>query len=160
MSNNAPSFEDHRLQARGRRFAIVAARFNAEVVEALIAGARKMFAQHGAGNDSVEVFRCPGSLELPGLTRRVADSGRFAGIVCLGVVIRGDTIHFDLVAEHAAGGIARIAEEGKLAIGNCILACENQAQAEARAGGTMGNKGSEAAAVVLEIANLYQDIVP
>jgi 6,7-dimethyl-8-ribityllumazine synthase len=159
MSTNTPSYETHRLQASDRRFAIVAARFNAAVVDRLIEGARSTFRQHGADDSAVEVFRCPGSLELPGLARRVANTGRFAGIVCLGVVIRGDTIHFDLVAEHAAGGIARLAEEAKLAVGNCILACENQEQAEARAGGAMGNKGAEAAAVVLEIANLYQDIV-
>ncbi len=151
--------KDGRLaSATGLRFAIVAARFNAELTDRLVAGAEETLIGAGAAREAIETHRCPGSLEIPGLARRLADSGRFAGIIGLGVVIRGDTMHFELVAENAVRGLADLAAQGRVAIGNCILACETLEQAHDRAGGRLGNRGADAAEVVIELANQYARI--
>ena len=143
------------LSANGRRFAILAARFNDFVVDKLTDGARDALRRSGAADEDVELFRCPGAMELPGLARRVADSGRFDGIVCLGAVIRGATPHFDLVAGEAARGIGALAAEGKLAVAFGVLACDTIEQALERAGTKAGNRGFDAAMVAVEMADLY-----
>jgi 6,7-dimethyl-8-ribityllumazine synthase len=143
------------LSANGRRFAILAARFNDFVVDKLMDGARDALRRSGAADEDVEIFRCPGAMELPGLARWVADSGRFDGIVCLGAVIRGATPHFDLVAGEAARGIGALAAEGKLAVSFGVLACDTVEQALERAGTKAGNRGFDAAMVVVEMADLY-----
>ena len=102
-------------KTNGRRFALVAARFNDAIVGKLLDGARQALREAGAADGDVELFRCPGAMELPGLARRVADGGRFDGIVCLGAVIRGGTPHFDLVAGESARAIGALAAEGRLA---------------------------------------------
>ena len=144
-----------KLAAGGRRFAIVAARFNDDVVGKLIDGARAALRESGATDGDVELFRCPGAMELPGLARRVADTGNFDGIVCLGAVIRGATPHFDLVAGEAARGIGTLAAEGRVAVAFGVLACDTNEQAMDRAGGKEGNRGADAAMVAVEMADLY-----
>jgi 6,7-dimethyl-8-ribityllumazine synthase len=153
-----PKIHEGPLRADGRRFAIVASRFNEFMVDPLVKGALDALRRTGASEDEVEIFRCPGAFELPGLLRRVVDTGRFDGVVCLGVVIRGATPHFDLVVGEATGGIARVAAEGKVAIGNGLIACENMEQAIERAGSKAGNRGADAALVAVEMANLYASI--
>jgi 6,7-dimethyl-8-ribityllumazine synthase len=143
------------LSANGRRFAILAARFNDFVVDKLMDGARDALRRSGAADEDVEIFRCPGAMELPGLARRVADTGRFDGLICLGAVIRGATPHFDLVAGEAARGIGALAAEGKLAVAFGVLACDNVEQALERAGTKAGNRGFDAAMVAVEMADLY-----
>ena len=143
------------LSSAGKRFAIVASRFNDFMVDPLIEGAVDAFVRTGANASDLAIFRCPGAFEIAGITRRVADSGKFDGIVCLGVVIRGATPHFDLVVGQATAAVAAIAAEGKLAIGNGIVACENMEQAIERAGSKAGNRGFDAAMVVAEMAQLY-----
>jgi 6,7-dimethyl-8-ribityllumazine synthase len=143
------------LSSTGKRFAIVASRFNDFMVDPLIEGAVDAFVRTGAKPGDLEIFRCPGAFEIAGITRRIADSGKFDGIVCLGVVIRGATPHFDLVVGQATAAVAAIAAEGKLAIGNGIVACENMEQAIERAGSKAGNRGFDAAMVVAEMAQLY-----
>src|SRR5262249_12000135 len=93
------------LSGNGRRVAIVAARFNDFIVEKLIDGARAALRRAGAAHDDIELYRCPGAMEIPGLARKVADTGKFDGLVCLGAVIRGATPHFDLVVREAAAGV-------------------------------------------------------
>jgi 6,7-dimethyl-8-ribityllumazine synthase len=139
----------------GRRFAVVASRFNEFIVGKLIAGALDALRRSGAGDDDVEVFRCPGAFEIPGLARRALASGRFDGLVCLGAVIRGDTPHFDLVVGQAAAGIAAIAAEARVAVGMGVLACNTLEQAVERAGSKSGNRGYDAALVAIEMASLY-----
>src|SRR4029079_19036102 len=95
-----------------------------------------------------------GAFEIPAVLRQVADTGRFAGAVCLGVVIRGATPHFDLVVGECTSGVARIAAEGKLAVGYGVLACENMEQAIERSGSKAGNRGFDAAMVAIEMPNL------
>lgn len=143
------------LSSAGRRFAIVASRFNDFMVDRLIDGAVDALVRTGARETDLEIFRCPGAFEIAGIARRVADGGRFDGIVCLGVVIRGATPHFDLVVGQATAAIAQIAAEGKVAVGNGIVACENMEQAIERAGSKAGNRGFDAAMVAVEVAQLY-----
>jgi 6,7-dimethyl-8-ribityllumazine synthase len=149
-----PTTHEGSLRADGKRFAIVAARFNDFMVDKLVEGAVGALRRSGAADDDVEVFRCPGAFEIPALLRQVVDCGRFAGVVCLGVVIRGATPHFDLVVGECTSGVARIAAEGKVAVGFGVLACESIEQAIERSGSKAGNKGADAALVAVEMANL------
>ncbi|HEY7371546.1 MAG TPA: 6,7-dimethyl-8-ribityllumazine synthase [Polyangia bacterium] len=146
------------LSANGRRFAIVAARFNDFIVEKLIDGAQAALRRAGAGEEDVELYRCPGAMEVPGLARKVADTGKFDGIVCLGAVIRGATPHFDLVVREAAAGVGTLAAEGKIAVAFGVLACDTIEQAVERAGAKAGNRGADAAMVAVEMADLYARI--
>jgi 6,7-dimethyl-8-ribityllumazine synthase len=143
--------------AAGKTFAIVASRFNDLIVDKLVKGARLTLLAAGAAADDLATYRCPGALELPGVVRRLVDSGRFAGVVVLGCVIRGETAHFELVVGEATRGVGAIAAEGKCAIANGVLACENMEQAIARAGGE-GNRGAEAATVAVEMTRVYDRI--
>ena len=143
-------------RAASRRFALVAARFNDDIVARLVAGARQALREAGAADGDVELYRCPGAMELAGLARRLADTGRFAGIVCLGAVIRGGTPHFDYVAGEAARGIGALAAEGRLAVAFGVLTCDTREQALERAGDTKEtNRGHDAAMVAVEMADLY-----
>ena len=144
------------LKTNGRKFALVAARFNAEIVDRLIAGAREALREAGAADEDIELFRCPGAMELAGLARRVAETNRFDGIACLGAVIRGGTPHFDLVAGEAARGIGALSAEGRIPVAFGVLACDTLEQALERSGeDKTENRGYDAAAVVIEMADLY-----
>lgn len=136
------------------RFALVAARFNAFVVEHLIAGARDGLLRHGVAEGAIDVVYVPGSLEIPLVVKRLAASGRYAAIVCLGAVIRGETSHYDIVAGESAKGIAQIAISAEIPIINAILTTESLEQAINRAGAKQGNKGFEAALAAIEMVNL------
>ena len=152
-----PTIHEGGVRADGKRFAIIASRFNDFIVQKLVEGALDALRRSGAADEDVELFRCPGAFEIPPILQRVADSGRFQGAVCLGVVIRGGTSHYDLVVGEATAGVARVAAAGKLAIGAGILACENIEQAIERAGSKAGNRGYDAAMVAIEMANLLSD---
>jgi 6,7-dimethyl-8-ribityllumazine synthase len=146
-------------QTHGRRFALVAARFNAEIVDRLIAGAREALREAGAADEDIELYRCPGAMELAGLARRVAETSRFDGIACLGAVIRGGTPHFDLVAGEAARAIGALAAEGRIPVAFGVLACDTLEQALERSGvEKTENRGYDAAAVVIEMADLYANL--
>jgi 6,7-dimethyl-8-ribityllumazine synthase len=146
------------LAAAGRGFAIVASRFNDFIVDKLVEGARDALRRTGADEARVEIFRCPGALELPGLARRVVATGRFDGFVILGAVIRGATPHFDLVVGEATRGIGALAAETGCAVGYGLLACETIEQAIERAGTKAGNRGFDAAMVAVEMADLYAQL--
>lgn len=142
--------------AHGRRFALVAARFNAEIVERLIGGAHDALRDAGAAEADIELFRCPGAMELAGLARRIAEGGRFDGIICLGAVIRGGTPHFDLVAGAAAREIGALSAKGRIPVAFGVLACDTVAQATERSGpDKKENRGYDAAMVAVEMADLY-----
>lgn len=141
--------------AAAGRFAVVASRFNSLVVDALIAGAIEAFRRQGVADDRVDVVRVPGSFELAPAARRLAASGGYAAIVCLGAVIRGDTDHYDHVASAAASGIAAAAAEAAVPIIFGVLTCDTLEQAQNRAGGKAGNKGADAALAALEMASLF-----
>ncbi len=144
------------LVATGLRFAVVVARFNSLVTEQLLAGARDALRRHGVDDEAVDVFRCPGTFELPALLRRVAASGRYDGVVALGAVIRGGTPHFEYVAAEATKGVGHVAMEAPCAVAMGILTCDTLEQALERAGVKAGNKGSEAALAAIEQANVFK----
>lgn len=145
-------------EGAGKRVAVVAARFNEAVTSKLVEGALAGLAQHGVSEDAVEVAWVPGAFEIPLVARRFAMSGRFDAVICLGAVIRGETAHFDLVANEAARGIMQVSLETGVPLIFEVLATESLAQAEARAGGSHGNKGWEAAEVALEMAWLLDSL--
>ena len=140
----------------GRRIAIVAARFNGSVTNKLVDGALAGLASHGLTEADVDVVWVPGAFEIPLVAGRVARSGRYDGVICLGTVIRGETAHFDLVANEAARGIARAARDSGIPVIFEVLAVDTLALAEDRAGGAHGNKGWEAAEAVLTMASLLE----
>ena len=140
------------------RFALVAARFNQFVVERLVEGARDAFRRHGVADDAVDLAWVPGSFEIPLVARRLAGSGRYAAVICLGAVIRGDTDHYDYVAGGAANGIAQAALATGVPVIFGLLTCDTLEQAINRAGGKAGNKGFEAALTAIEMVNLLKQL--
>lgn len=146
------------LSAAGRRFAIVASRFNSRVVELLVSGAVDCLRRHGA--DDITVVRVPGAWEIPQAAEELAASGgeglpRFDAIVALGVVIRGETPHFDYICSSCSRGLASLSKRHRIPVGFGVLTCDTSQQAEERAGGKAGNKGWEAALAALEMADLF-----
>jgi 6,7-dimethyl-8-ribityllumazine synthase len=142
--------------ARGRRFAIAASRFNHVVTERLVDGAVDAFLAHGVEASDVVVAWVPGAFELPLLARRLAASGGYDAVVCIGAVIRGDTAHFDHVAGQAAAGIRAAGEETGVPVIFGVLTTETFEQATDRAGGKHGNKGWEAAMAAIETVSVLE----
>ncbi|HEV8236090.1 MAG TPA: 6,7-dimethyl-8-ribityllumazine synthase [Gemmatimonadaceae bacterium] len=138
-----------------RRFAVVASRFNQVIVERLVDGALDALVRHGVAADDVDVVWVPGAWELPIAARRLLSSERYDALVAVGAVIRGDTPHFDFVAGEASRGLATASVEYDTPIGFGLLTCDNDEQAQARAGGAHGNKGWDAALAALEMADLF-----
>ena len=149
-----PHYEGDLRATHGARFAILASRWNPRVTDALVAGARKGFVDNGVAEEAVDVIRVPGAWELPLAAARVAAAGRHAAIVALGCVVRGDTRHYEHVADRCAEGLMRVALDHRLPVLNGVLATERFEDAEARAGGSEGNKGVEAALAAIEMTNL------
>lgn len=145
---------DGRLDAAGKRFAIVAARFNHRLVDLLIEGALDCLSRHSAAAEDLTVVRVPGAWELPLALDQLATGGGLDAMVALAVVIRGETPHFDYICGECSHGVARVSSEHRLPIGFGVLTCETSAQAAERAGGKAGNKGWEAAAAAIEMADL------
>jgi 6,7-dimethyl-8-ribityllumazine synthase len=142
------------LTAEGRSFGIVASRFNDFIVKALLDGALEAIRRHGGDAGAVDVAWVPGSYEIPVAAREMALSGRYDAVICLGVVIRGATAHFDYVAGGAANGISSVALETGMPIIFGVLTTETIEQAIERAGTKAGNKGFEAAVTAMEMADL------
>jgi len=140
------------------RFALVAARFNSAIVDPLVAGALDALKRHGVADDAVDVVRVPGSFEIPLVAQRVAESRRYAAVICLGAVIRGDTDHYDHVAGQAAAGVARAALDTGVPVVFGVLTCDTLEQAVNRAGAKAGNKGYEAALTAIEMVNLLRQL--
>ena len=142
------------LDGTGRRFGIVAARFHGAVVDRLLAGAESALLAHGVAAADIEVVRVPGAWEIPAGLDALAQSGRFSALIALGVLIRGGTLHFEVIASECSRGIAGVSLRRELPVTFGVLTCETMAQAVARAGGEEGNKGEEAALAALEMASL------
>lgn len=136
------------------RFAIVAARFNAVVVDDLLAGALDAFKRHGVADDAIDVVRVPGSFEIPLTAKVLAESGTYAAVVCLGAVIEGDTSHYDHVCSAATSGVLQAGLSTGVPVIFGVLTCATLEQAVNRAGGKSGNKGFEAAVVAVEMTSL------
>jgi len=146
------------FEARGRRFAIVAARFNEIVVSNLVDGALACLRKHGVSEDDLDLVWVPGAFEMPLTAKRLAGSGAYDAVICLGAVVRGETAHFDFVAGEAARGIQQAAIETAVPVMFGVLTTETFEQALDRAGGKHGNKGWDAAMAAMEMASLLDEL--
>jgi 6,7-dimethyl-8-ribityllumazine synthase len=144
------------LDARGLKFAIAVSRFNSFITDRLLAGAEDALKRSGAGADDVVVLKVPGSWELPAAAKALAAQKRFDAIIALGAVIRGETPHFDHVANQAASGLAAVQLETGLPVAFGVLTTNTVEQAIDRAGGKSGNKGFDAAMTAVEMADLMR----
>lgn len=142
-------------EGRGRRVAVIVARFNQSVTQRLLDGALDGLVRHGVAFDDIDVAWVPGAWELPAAARRLLGSDRYTALVALGAVIRGETPHFDYVAGEAARGLSQAGAEFDVPIGFGVLTCDTMQQADERAGGVHGNKGWDAALAALEMADLF-----
>lgn len=159
MSRLSPSsLEGSLLAPPDARFAICAARFNEDIVNRLLDGARQGFARFGVEEGRVTVVRVPGAWELPIACLELCNTRRFDAVVALGAVIRGETPHFDYVAGQAATGLSRVALDSGIPVIFGVLTTDTLEHAEARAGGKDGNKGFDAAAAAVEMANLTRTV--
>lgn len=136
------------------RFALIAARFNEVVVDRLVDGAVDALTRHGVEDAAVDLIRVPGSYEIPLVAHNLAGSKKYAAVICLGAVIKGDTDHYDYVAGAAATGIARASVESGVPVIFGVLTCDTLEQAINRAGAKAGNKGFEAGLTAIEMVNL------
>ncbi len=147
------------LSAEGKRFAIVASRFNSFIVDRLVGGAVDALRRHGASEDDITVVWVPGAFEIPVVARKLARAGSpFHAVICLGAVIRGDTPHFDYVAGECARGVAEVARTSDVPVVFGVLTTESLEQAIDRAGAKAGNKGWESAMAAVEMANLLPSL--
>jgi 6,7-dimethyl-8-ribityllumazine synthase len=151
-------YEGDLRATEGARFAILASRWNPRITDALVDGARQAFAGNGVAEDAVDVIRVPGAWELPLAAARIGAAGAHAAIGVLGCVVRGDTRHYEHVADGCADGLMRVALDYGLPVLNGVLATERFEDAEARAGGNHGNKGEEAALAAIEMVQLLRQL--
>jgi len=139
----------------GRRFAVIASRFNEPITTKLLAGAMDALTRHGTSPEDIDVVWVPGAWELPAAARRLLSTDRYDALIAVGAVIRGDTPHFEYVAGEASRGLAQAGAEYDRPIGFGLLTCDTMLQAEERSGGAHGNKGWDAALAALEMADLF-----
>jgi 6,7-dimethyl-8-ribityllumazine synthase len=144
--------------AAGLRIAIVASRFNTQIVDGLISGAEEALRRMDAASADCPVFRVPGAFELPLAVQKAAAGGRYDGVIALGCVIRGETAHFEFIAREASAGLARVALDHRIPIGFGVLTVDSDEQAIARSGAGDGNKGFEAAVAVVDMIHTLRRI--
>jgi 6,7-dimethyl-8-ribityllumazine synthase len=146
-----------KLIAKGFKFALVVSRFNDFITEKLLNGATDAIIRGGADKSDIEIFRVPGSFEIPLVSKRIAKTNKYDAVICLGAVIRGETPHFEYVATEVTKGIALLNLEFGVPISYGIITADNTEQAIDRAGSKMGNKGFQAAQSAIELLNLFRD---
>jgi 6,7-dimethyl-8-ribityllumazine synthase len=147
-----------RLVASDRKFGIVVSRFNEFISKSLLSGALDSLKRHEAADENIDVAWVPGSFEIPLAASRLARSGRYDAVICLGAVIRGNTPHFDYVAAEVSKGVARVGLESGVPIAFGIITADTLEQAVDRAGAKAGNKGWQAALTAIEMSNLMQSM--
>lgn len=146
------------LLARDAKIAVVVSRWNELITRRLLEGAIETVRRHGGSEENVSVVWVPGSFELPLIADRLAKSGRYQAVCCLGAVIQGSTMHHDYINHQVAAGIMRSSQESGVPVLFGVLTCETMEQALDRAGGKVGNKGSEAVLAAIEMINLLKSI--
>lgn len=151
-----PNFFEGNLVATGLRFGIVVSRWNAFITERLLDGALDTLVRHGADGDAIDIARVPGTFEVPLVAQRLARSGRYDAVICLGCLIRGSTPHFDYIASECSKGIGQAMLQSGVPVAFGVLTTESIEQAIERAGTKAGNKGAEAAGAAVEMANLLR----
>jgi 6,7-dimethyl-8-ribityllumazine synthase len=147
-----------KLDASGKRFAIVVSRFNAFITERLLLSACDGLLRTGANKNNIAVVRVPGSFEIPSAARTLAETKKYDAIICIGCLLRGDTAHYDVIVNEVTRGIGQSAQETGIPHAFAVLTCDTLEQAIDRAGLKMGNKGFEAALAAVEMASLKQAI--
>jgi len=147
-----------KLHVGDEQYAIVVSRFNEAVTRKLLSGAIETFQHHGAGDDQVTVVWVPGSFEIPLIANRLAKSGRFAAVCCLGAVIQGETTHHEYINQQVSRGIMEAGSESGVPVLFGVLTCQSMEQALDRVGGKSGHKGSETALAAIEMVNLLKEI--
>ena len=153
-----PKVVEGQLSAEGFRFGIIVSRFNDFICSRLVEGAMDALLRHGATEEKVSVIKVPGAFEIPPTAKKLAESGRYDAVICLGAVIRGSTPHFDYVAAEVSKGIANVALESKVPVAFGVLTTDNLEQAIERAGSKSGNKGYEGAVAAIEMVNLFKEL--
>ncbi len=147
-----------RLRGEGMRVAVAASRFNELVTDRLVAGARDGLLRHGVDEGSLTLVWAPGAFELPLVARRLAESGEYDAVVCVGAVVRGATDHYEHVAGQCAAGLGRVALDTGVPVVFGVLTTDTTEAALERAGGKLGNKGFEAAVTAIEMADLLRQL--
>lgn len=145
-------------QAAGMRVAIVAAQFNDQFTRRLCNGAVTTAREHGVDDEAIDIFWVPGAFEMPLMAGELAATGVYDAIACVGAVVRGETPHFDFVAGEAARGIMEVGRDSGVPVGFGVITADTLEQAEARSGGSVGNKGSEAMSAALHVAALLREV--
>jgi len=153
-----PRIFEGNINGKGFKFALIVSRFNDFITSKLVEGAMDALRRHGTEDNDIHIIRVPGAFEIPLVAKRVAESGRYHAVICLGAVIRGATPHFDYVASEVAKGIATVSLESKIPLTFGVLTTDNLEQAIERAGSKSGNKGWEAAVAAMEMVNLISQI--
>ena len=153
-----PKTLEGKITAEGLRFAIIVSRFNDFISSKLVEGAMDALKRHGGSEEKISLVKVPGSFEIPLAAKRLAEGGKFDGIICLGAVIRGATPHFDYVAAEVAKGIAAVGLETNIPVTFGVLTTDSLEQAIERAGSKSGNKGWDAAMAAMEMVNLFQEL--
>jgi 6,7-dimethyl-8-ribityllumazine synthase len=151
-----PQFYEGKLDAKGITFGIIVSRFNSFICERLLEGAVDALIRHGGDDKNIHVARVPGAFEIPLAAKKMAESGKYQAIICLGAVIRGSTPHFDYVASEVSKGVASVSLDSGIPIAFGVLTTDTIEQAVERAGTKAGNKGFEAAVTAIETANLLK----
>jgi 6,7-dimethyl-8-ribityllumazine synthase len=153
-----PRVLEGQLSAEGFKFGIIVSRFNDFISSRLVEGAMDALLRHGATEEQVSVIRVPGAFEIPLTAKKLAESGRYDAVICLGAVIRGSTPHFDYVAAEVSKGIAIVSLESRIPVTFGVLTTDNLEQAIERAGSKSGNKGYDGAMAAIEMVNLFKEL--
>ena len=153
-----PRVLEGQLLAEGFKFGIIVSRFNDFISSRLVEGAMDALLRHGATEEQVSVIKVPGAFEIPLTAKKLAESGRYDAVICLGAVIRGSTPHFDYVAAEVSKGIASVALESRIPVTFGVLTTDNLEQAIERAGSKSGNKGYDGAMAAIEMVNLFKEL--
>lgn len=152
-ASSLPVVEGH-LSASGRRFAIVVARFNEFITERLLKSAHQCLLRASAASKDIDIVRVPGAFEIPSAARTLAQTGKYDAIICIGCLLRGETLHYDVIANEVTRGIGQSAQDTGVPHAFGVLTCDTLEQAIDRAGLKTGNKGFDAALAAIEMANL------
>ncbi|MRR33737.1 6,7-dimethyl-8-ribityllumazine synthase [bacterium] len=153
-----PKYIEGKLDAGGSSFGIIVSRFNSFISERLLEGALDALLRHGASDADIEVARVPGAFEIPLVAKKMAESGRYGAVICLGAVIRGATPHFDYVASEVSKGVAHVSLDSGVPVVFGVLTTDSIEQAIERAGTKAGNKGFDAAMTAIETVNLLRGL--
>ena len=153
-----PKYYEGHLLGQGLKFGLVLGRFNEFITNRLLGGALDALNRHGVGEEQIEVAWVPGAFEIPLVAAKMADSGRYDAVICLGAIIRGATPHFDYIAAEVAKGIAKVGLDSGVPTVFGVITAETIEQAIERAGTKAGNKGWDAATTAIEMANLLKDM--